>query len=121
MEFASIVKEYAGAAGIIVLILSLTIILLKQLLSLMRSTSDALAGLKKDINQGYEKQEARDREQDQAIQYIKDNYARKDDIYKELGGWKTELNRLSEHLDRNQKDQDEKLMKIMEILVKEKK
>lgn len=120
MEFASIIKEYSGVFGILILVLCLAMLILKQLLSQMKATSDSVQGLKKDIRDEREQQSKRDKEQDLDIQYIKDNYAKKEDIYRELGGWKTELARLDEHIERNQREQNKQLLQIMKLLAKEK-
>lgn len=120
MEFASIIKEYSGAIGIIILVLCLAMVLLKQLLSVVKATNESISSLRKDNARNLEKQEERDHLQDLDIQFIKDNYARKEDIYRELGGWKAELSRLDEHIEHNQKEQNKQLIKIMELLVKEK-
>lgn len=109
MEFIPIIKEF-GVAAVLVFLVCLGFIWLKQIASSLSSVSANLAKIK-------EEQAKKDKEQDEQIQYIKDNYAKKDDLYKEFGGWRAEITNLSNQINSSTQNTENKFMEIMKLLV----
>ena len=53
---------------------------------------------------------------DAEIHFIRENYVRKEDMYRELGGWKTELNRLGDRIDKNQQENQKLLLELTKAI-----
>ena len=67
---------------------------------------------KKDIKEFEKEQKDRDLKQDAEIHFIRENYVRKEDMYRELGDWKTEINRLEDRINKNQQENQKLLLEL---------
>lgn len=120
MEYMSTAKDLAGPWGQFVLLIIVVAIMLGLLIRMMKSTADSVSALRGDIKDFEKEQKERDLKQDREIHFIRENYVRKEDMYRELGGWKTELNRLGDRIDRNQQENQKLLLELTKAIQEEK-
>ena len=116
MEYMSTVRDAAGPIGQFVLLIAVVAIMLGLLIKMMKQTADSVSALRKDIREFEKEQKERDLKQDAEIHFIRENYVRKEDMYRELGGWKTELNRLGDRIDRNQQENQKLLLELTKAI-----
>ena len=116
MEYMSTAKDLAGPWGQIVLLICVVAIMLGLLIRMMKQTADSVSALRSDIREFEKEQKDRDLKQDAEIHFIRENYVRKEDMYRELGGWKTELNRLGDRIDRNQQENQKLLLELTKAI-----
>lgn len=116
MEYMSTAKDLAGPWGQFVLLICVVAIMLGLLIKMMKSTADSVSALRGDIREFEKEQKERDLKQDAEIHFIRENYVRKEDMYRELGGWKTELNRLGDRIDKNQQEAQKLLLELTKAI-----
>ena len=86
MEYMSTAKDLAGHWGQFVLLICVVAIMLGLLIKMMKQTADSVSALRKDIKEFEKEQKDRNLKQDAEIHFIRENYVRKEDMYRELGG-----------------------------------
>ena len=116
MEYMSTAKDLAGHWGQFVLLICVVAIMLGLLIKMMKQTADSVSALRKDIKEFEKEQKDRNLKQDAEIHFIRENYVRKEDMYRELGGWKTELNRLGDRIDKNQQENQKLLLELTKAI-----
>ena len=116
MEYMSTAKDLAGPWGQFVLLICVVAIMLGLLIKMMKSTADSVSALRGDIREFEKEQKERDLKQDAEIHFIRENYVRKEDMYRELGGWKTDLNRLGDRIDKNQQENQKLLLELTKAI-----